>query len=709
MNSRVIVSLMLVSGLLATLVLGGNLMPPPGPVAPTMKTLSEVEPRIAINAMNTPGDATAVYIISQPGSYYLAADVVGTAGKDGIKVTAASGSVSIDLKGFALRGVAGSGNGLNSVVGIDTNLDCLHGMIQAWGGDGMQLNGSGHVNLQDIVISGCGGDGVDCAGVFDIRNSTLLENTGCGVRASSTSPMASSLLLTNIGASGLDGVVVAGPATIRDVTISDSTGTAIKTLATATGVEVGQANVSGAGKAIDDAGTGTVLKWVDFGFWNMSADSALKLGAKAQVHNITLNVLGGTTSGTLVDASAPEVSIDGLVIKATGVTATSALTCGPAFHGSGGPLEIVATDCALSSAIVDMTGDAVAVKAPITIAALGGTTAPTAIRVGGNRCSLADSFFDVFFEVSGVPVGIDLLGSHTSAGGIRITGVPAGGTGVRINSGAVGTELRGLSISGMGRAIDDWGTGAMFARALINLAGASVPSAVVLGQRASVENLTLNATGCPFSAPIVDASASGVHVAGLTLNAAGTTATTALTAGAGFDGFEWGFNLTNTTLSGGIVELNGDGGSLRTVNLRALGTTSAAAAFKVQANGCSADIWSGMQLLGASVPVGIEISGSSNSIVGAVLKGIPSAGTGVRILAGANGNQIDGCRIGGSGAGQITAISVAGNNNVVLGNRINALAGGAAINNTGAGNVVAPIANAGNIATLTNPAANFVH
>ncbi|MCH8150310.1 MAG: hypothetical protein IH987_20420, partial [Planctomycetes bacterium] len=37
----------------------GNLNPPSGPVTPTMKTLTEVEPRIAINATNTPGDASS--------------------------------------------------------------------------------------------------------------------------------------------------------------------------------------------------------------------------------------------------------------------------------------------------------------------------------------------------------------------------------------------------------------------------------------------------------------------------------------------------------------------------------------------------------------------------------------------------------------------------------------------------------------------------
>src|SRR5262245_46218450 len=40
---------------------------PPGAPAPTMKTLDQLEPRIPINATNTPGDATSVYKITVPG------------------------------------------------------------------------------------------------------------------------------------------------------------------------------------------------------------------------------------------------------------------------------------------------------------------------------------------------------------------------------------------------------------------------------------------------------------------------------------------------------------------------------------------------------------------------------------------------------------------------------------------------------------------
>ena len=90
--------------------IAGDLTPPAGPVAPTMKTLDEVEPRTAINLTNTPGDADSVYRITASGSYYLTGNITDQADKSGIEI--ATSGVSIDLNGFALIGVPGSGAGM---------------------------------------------------------------------------------------------------------------------------------------------------------------------------------------------------------------------------------------------------------------------------------------------------------------------------------------------------------------------------------------------------------------------------------------------------------------------------------------------------------------------------------------------------------------------------------------------------------------------
>ncbi|RMD64345.1 MAG: hypothetical protein D6824_04110, partial [Planctomycetota bacterium] len=90
--------------------LAGPLNPPAGPIAPTHKTLTEVEPRIAVSADNTPGDADSVFKITQSGSYYLLGDVVGERLKFGIEITAPN--VTLDLNGFTLQGVVGSFSGV---------------------------------------------------------------------------------------------------------------------------------------------------------------------------------------------------------------------------------------------------------------------------------------------------------------------------------------------------------------------------------------------------------------------------------------------------------------------------------------------------------------------------------------------------------------------------------------------------------------------
>ncbi len=72
---------------------------PPGVPGSTMKTLDEVEPRIAINDENTPGDPNNTYIIAEPGSYYLTGNFTSNF-KHGILIDA--DDVTIDLMGYRL-------------------------------------------------------------------------------------------------------------------------------------------------------------------------------------------------------------------------------------------------------------------------------------------------------------------------------------------------------------------------------------------------------------------------------------------------------------------------------------------------------------------------------------------------------------------------------------------------------------------------------
>ncbi|QOI99956.1 MAG: right-handed parallel beta-helix repeat-containing protein [Phycisphaeraceae bacterium] len=92
---------LLIVGLAATggLLVAGPLSPPAGPVASTYKTLADIEPRVALSDLNTPGHAYAHYVITQPGSYYLAGNLQVTK-MFGIDIQASN--VTLDLGGFVV-------------------------------------------------------------------------------------------------------------------------------------------------------------------------------------------------------------------------------------------------------------------------------------------------------------------------------------------------------------------------------------------------------------------------------------------------------------------------------------------------------------------------------------------------------------------------------------------------------------------------------
>lgn len=187
----------------ASIALAGPITPPPGPVSSTPGP----EPRIAVNATNTPGAANSLYRITQPGSYYLTGNVTGVVGKHGIEINASG--VTLDLNGFDVVGVAAMGafDGVTSDSSSLSNVEVKNGSVRNWGDKGVDFSSGtsrtitvtgvragGNVATgiavgEASIVSGCtsslnGGTGITAGTGSVIIGCTSTANTAFGISAS---------------------------------------------------------------------------------------------------------------------------------------------------------------------------------------------------------------------------------------------------------------------------------------------------------------------------------------------------------------------------------------------------------------------------------------------------------------------------------------------------------------------------------------------
>ncbi len=202
---------------------GGDLNPPVGQVAPTMKRLDAIEPRVCVNDLT--GSQDAVHVITGPGHYFLRADVVAPANKDAIKFEFGPGIPTtdltmIDLNGFSLIGEPGSHHGVhftatfvNGRYVLRAGVPLRSSGIRGFGGDGVHAEGAGSLTVDGVVIDDCGGDGIDVsnegAGKFkiDIQGCTVGSCIGDGIRASAPTftPITPGSYVFQLRASSFDG------------------------------------------------------------------------------------------------------------------------------------------------------------------------------------------------------------------------------------------------------------------------------------------------------------------------------------------------------------------------------------------------------------------------------------------------------------------------------------------------------------------------
>jgi hypothetical protein len=170
----------------AFLAVAGPLNPPAGAVAPTYKTLQQVEPRTDVATL--PSGNQSGRRITQPGSYYLSGPVVintptGGGGElNGISIEA--DDVTLDLNGFNIDNtgtVSSSGAGVQ-LAGVRSRITIKNGSVSRFLA-GIGADDDSSVRITDVSIGGTGTYGIWAGAGAVITGCQVRSGVNAGVQA----------------------------------------------------------------------------------------------------------------------------------------------------------------------------------------------------------------------------------------------------------------------------------------------------------------------------------------------------------------------------------------------------------------------------------------------------------------------------------------------------------------------------------------------
>lgn len=304
----------------AALANAGNLTPPPGAPAPTMKSLSQIEARTPIGATTTPGSTVgglvSVYTISQPGSYYLTGDVMVPNGTNGIIITAPD--VSIDLNGFRIVGASDSlagvispqVSGVRSAVRNGSVTGTAGGVLLSPEGSSVRdvrvsdIRGSGIVVGPGGIVDGCHATGCVAVGIGGGRGSVITRSTASGCVNGGIYAGADGVVITECAASNNQGpgYLLNGGALVSrsSATFNGSHGFSLSNRVTITDCQ-----------ASGNTGAGIYVSGTDN---RVDGNTALSNATGVQVAGAGNLVVRNTASGNTIQFSIANNNMNGVVV-----------------------------------------------------------------------------------------------------------------------------------------------------------------------------------------------------------------------------------------------------------------------------------------------------------------------------------------------------------------------------------------------------------
>jgi len=387
----------LVFGAIAT---AGPLTPPGAP-APTMKTLDAVEPSIPVGPLTTPGDVDALFVIDTPGAYHLAADIDGQNGRHGVQIMASD--VTLDLRGFTLRGVAGSLDGVRvgeTAGPLFDDIVIRNGRATGWGGSGVRADRADRSTVSRMsvrsngaygIIAGVGARIFDCAAEGSaltniavaaesiVSRSLAIEGDAEGFTGAAATVFESCVAFLN----GADGFRPGANAIVRNCIASGNVGD---------GFDAGSRVRFEGCSSIFDGGRGIVAgvdSVAQSSLVTGAGDTGVLLGARGVARECSVVTPGGA----------------GIVIGDAGRAIDCAVT-GASGAGVSGTLGVLVRGCTIRSVSVGVSVDAGSrvEDCLITLAAEDGVRVTSHCTVRGNTiddCGDAQGFDGAAVRASG--------------------------------------------------------------------------------------------------------------------------------------------------------------------------------------------------------------------------------------------------------------------------------------------------------------------